>query len=150
MKRQASEYFISVATIVEQDGRFLMVEEQQDGRRVFNQPAGHVEPGESVLDAAIRESLEETAWNVTLQHLTGVYVLDLGDAIYHRYCFAAAANCFTARKLDPDIVATHWMTAESIRKANDDARLRSPLVIRCLEDYLHGRRFPLDLIFECK
>ncbi len=141
---------VTVATIVERDNHFLMVEELIDGKAVFNQPAGHVEPGERIFDAALRETLEETGWEVTLDKFLGIYVLHLADSgsVYHRYCFSAAARVQHSGPQDSDILAAHWMTASDILDAEQQGRLRSQLVSQCLRDYQSGRRFPLDLIFE--
>lgn len=141
----------TVATVVENKGQYLMVEEAPNGQVVFNQPAGHLEANETLLEAAYRETLEETGWEVQLEHLIGVYVLRLPDKVYHRYCFAAQAlrHC-PQRPLDPDIRAAHWMTMEEILLAEQSGALRSELVMRCLVDFQRGRRFPLDLIFDDK
>lgn len=139
---------ITVATVIESSGRFLMVEELRDGRQVFNQPAGHVEQDERLLQAALRETLEETAWHVELQDFLGVYVLPVPerDMTYYRFCFSARALHQSERPLDPDIHATHWLSYEEILARRD--QLRSPLVLQCIEDYRAGRRLPLDSIHE--
>lgn len=136
-----------VATIVENQGRFLVVEEVVEGRHVINQPAGHVDEGETILQAAIRETLEETAWEVEPTELIGMYVLHGANGItYHRLCFVAKAIRQTDNPLDKDIVGPHWLTREEL--ASDKYALRSPLVLKCIDDYLAGRRFPLDFIYE--
>lgn len=138
----------TVATIVQHDNRFLMVEECVNGQRVLNQPAGHVDQGESIFAAAIRETLEETAWQVELEHFIGIYVLRFPDRdlTYHRYCFSARPVADRGTPLDDGILAAHWLDFEAI--ISGEFTLRSPLVRRCLDDYRRGRRFPLDLIFE--
>ncbi|MFE8071620.1 NUDIX hydrolase [Marinobacteraceae bacterium S3BR75-40.1] len=138
----------TVAVVVEREGRFLMVEERSNGRVVFNQPAGHIEAGESIFDAARRETREETGWAVELQHFMGLYTYHFAhkNRTYYRLCFTATATEKLTDELDPDIIAAHWMTLDDIRQASDS--LRSPLVIACLEDYLAGRRLPLDSIRE--
>lgn len=122
-----------------------MVEERADGLVVFNQPAGHLEPGESLLDAARRETLEETGWHVTLENFLGLYHYQSGNNCYIRSCFiASAVEQDEAGELDQDIIAVHWLTLDEIRKRQE--QLRSPVVLRVLEDYLAGTRFPLQLI----
>ncbi|WP_148863050.1 NUDIX hydrolase [Marinobacter fonticola] len=138
----------TVAVIAVKDGRFLMVEERSHGRIVFNQPAGHVEQHETILDAARREALEETGWEVEPRHFLGLYtyVAPATDATYYRFCFVADAVKHATEELDPDIIAAHWLTYEELRERQDD--LRSPLVLKCIEDYLAGRRFPLSVIVD--
>lgn len=138
----------TVATIVEREGQFLMVEETSQGLRVFNQPAGHVEEGESIFDAAIRETLEETGWLVRLTGLVGLYTyLAPNGVTYYRICFAAEAIEHQTERLDPDIIAAHWMSLSAIQDKKDDS-LRSPLVLRCLEDCLSRPHLPLNSIYE--
>ena len=138
----------TVACVVERDGRYLMVEEISHGENVFNQPAGHVDEGESIFDAAIRETLEETAWNVELTGLIGLYVYTApqNGVCYHRYCFSAKAVSETTQALDTDIIAAHWFSYEQI--ANLENKLRSPLVIKCLNDAIKRETLPLDFIYE--
>lgn len=136
------------ATIVEKDGKFLLVEEVVDGKTVYNQPAGHVDEDESILVAARRETLEETAWRVEITDLIGIYTLksEKPGITYYRFCFAAAPLEQTDNPLDHGIVGPRWFTLEEVRALGP--QLRSPLVVRCIEDYLAGKRFPLDLIYE--
>lgn len=138
----------TVACVVERDGRYLMVEEISHGENVFNQPAGHVDEGESIFDAAIRETLEETAWDVELTGLIGLYVYTApqNGVCYHRYCFAAKAVSETTQALDTDIIAAHWFSYEQITKL--DTKLRSPLVMKCLNDAIKRETLPLDFIYE--
>ena len=138
----------TTAVIVHRDDRFLMVEEIQQGLRVFNQPAGHVEEGESIIGAARRETLEETGWEVEPIALLGLYTwrAPANGATYYRFCFVAEAVRHLSDQLDHDIVAAHWLDLERLR--SPQIRLRSPLVMRCIEDYLGGRRFPLSFISE--
>lgn len=140
----------SVATIVERDGSFLMVEEIDAGGTVFNQPAGHLEANETLFDAALRETLEETAWEVELTALVGLYHYRAPNgATYIRHCFVASPlRHHQDRPLDPAIVAAHWLSAAGILA--DDFRARSPMVQRCLRDYLDGNRYPLSLIYHHK
>lgn len=139
----------TVAVIVEdQHNRFLVVEERSRGEIVFNQPAGHVEENEAILSAAHRETLEETGWEVELQHFIGLYTYraPANGVTYYRFCFSASPVRQASHQLDDEIIAAHWMTPEAIRNLGD--RLRSPLVLRCIEDYRKGRRFPLDVIVD--
>ncbi len=136
---------VTVASIVEQDGRFLMVEERVDGRLCLNQPAGHLEDGESLLAAAIRESREETAWTVVPQALVGVYRWRGQDRTFLRFAFLCRAEHHDVdAALDQDIERTCWLTYDELEQRLGD--MRSPLVMRCLEDYQRGQRFPLELL----
>ncbi len=138
----------TVATIVYRDGRFLMVEEICSGEAVINQPAGHIEKGETVIEAARRETLEETGWRVTPEKLLGLYVFNAesNGITYHRYCLTASADEEVAgAELDDGIIGPVWMTIEELRSCN---RLRSPMVLTCAEDYLARPHYPLDIITE--
>jgi 8-oxo-dGTP pyrophosphatase MutT (NUDIX family) len=137
----------SVATIVEKDGLYLMVEETDHGRTVFNQPAGHLEAGETLFAAAVRETLEETAWLVELDSLLGLYHYPAPNGVtYIRHCFVARALEHHANQaLDTGIIAAHWLSADTILAADFPAR--SPIVQRVLRDYLDGVRYPLSLIY---
>jgi 8-oxo-dGTP pyrophosphatase MutT (NUDIX family) len=137
----------SVATVVERNGLFLMVEETDQGRTVFNQPAGHLESGETLFEAAVRETLEETAWLVRLDSLLGLYHYPAPNGVtYIRHCFVATALEHRAgQSLDTGIIAAHWLPAEEILAAGFPAR--SPIVQRVLRDYLAGTRYPLSLIY---
>lgn len=137
----------TVATIVEQDGRFLMVEETEDGNTVFNQPAGHLDEGETLFDAAVRETLEETGWHVTLTAYLGTYVYRAPNGItYVRHCFVAAPERHDPeRDLDDGIIAARWLDSADILSTGFNAR--SPLVVKAIEDYLDGRRLPLDSVY---
>ncbi len=139
----------TVAVVVEDEqGRFLMVEESSRGQIVFNQPAGHVEKDERILDAASREALEETGWQVRPDYFLGLYTFTApaNGVTYYRFCFAATALSRVTDNLDDDIIAAHWLTLEELKDRKD--KLRSPLVLQCIEDYRNGRRFPLDVIVE--
>lgn len=137
----------SVATIVERDGLFLMVEEIDAGRTVFNQPAGHLEEHETLFAAAVRETLEETAWHVELTALVGLYHYPAPNGVtYIRHCFAARPlRHESGRELDTGILAAHWFSADTILAPGFKAR--SPIVGRVLRDYLAGTRYPLSLIY---
>ncbi|NKI17490.1 NUDIX hydrolase [Spongiibacter sp. KMU-166] len=139
---------VTVATIVENDGKFLIVEEIREGRHVFNQPAGHLEQGESLQEAAIRETLEETQWRVELQGVIGMglYTAGSNGVTYHRSTFFAKPVAFCPDSpLDADIHRVHWMTPEELREHRP--MLRSPMVLDCLERYLDGHRYPLNMIY---
>lgn len=136
----------TVAAVVERDGRFLFVEEVSDGRRVLNQPAGHLDPGESLIEACVRETLEETAHRIRPTALVGIYRWHYApaDNTFLRFAFAGTLEGFDAgRKLDSEIVATHWLTRGELAARPD--MHRSPLVMRCVDDYLAGKRFPLEV-----
>jgi 8-oxo-dGTP pyrophosphatase MutT (NUDIX family) len=137
---------VTVAAVIERSGRFLLVEERIRGHLVLNQPAGHLEDGEALLDAVIRETLEETAWQFTPEALLGIYQWrsPRGHTTL-RIAFSGSVQAYdAARPLDPPIVTTHWLAHEEIVQRT--ARLRTPLVLRCIEDYLGGRRLPLDVL----
>jgi ADP-ribose pyrophosphatase YjhB (NUDIX family) len=138
---------VTVAAVIERDGRFLMVEELSDGRQVFNQPAGHWEPGETLIEACAREAVEETAHAFTPRHLTGIYRWQHAPTgtSFLRFAFCGDVGAVDpGRSLDKEILRAVWLTLEEIRELRP--RHRSPLVMRCIDDYLAGRRFPLDLI----
>ena len=142
----------TVAAVIEADGRYLLVEETDaNGNRVLNQPAGHLEPGESLEAAAIREVAEETRRDFTPQALVGIYRWDGAPdgSTFLRFTFVGGAGKEVAeRERDADILATHWLTAEAIREAGAEGRLRSPLVLRALEDYMGGEHYPLSVLQE--
>jgi len=137
---------VTVAAIIERAGRFLFVEEQANGRRVLNQPAGHLDPGESIVSAVAREVLEETAHRFTPLALVGVYRwhYPAQEVTYLRFAFCGDALEEPGRALDREILALHWLTQEEL--AARRAMHRSPLVERCVEDYLAGRRFALEVL----
>ena len=145
----------TVAAIIEQDGRFLLVEEETpDGLRL-NNPAGHLDCGEALPAACVRETLEETAYDFTPTSLLGVYMSspashehsEEGDITYMRFAFCGELGAFhPERRLDDGIVRTLWMTADEIRAST--ARHRSPVVLQCMEDYWKGTRYPLSLIHQ--
>lgn len=144
---------VVVASIVERDGRFLMVEERIDGSdEVFiNQPAGHWEEGETLIVAAQREALEETGWEVEPTQLLGIYEFKPPELEYTflRIAFVArAVRHHPQRVLDRGIVGPAWLTREELLRNRD--RHRSPSVLRCVDDYLSGQRFPLSAIAHLK
>jgi 8-oxo-dGTP pyrophosphatase MutT (NUDIX family) len=135
----------TVAAVVERDGRFLLVEEVIDGRQVLNQPAGHLEPGESLAAACRREVLEETAHRFEPTALVGIYrwVYPPKNVTFLRFCFRGRIEAVEERPLDPQIQALHWLSRDELH-ARREAH-RSPLVQRCVDDYLAGRTFPLEV-----
>jgi len=141
---------VTVATVIERNGRFLLVEErdQLSGGLVFNQPAGHVERGETLVEAALRETLEESGWEVEITGLVGLALRTAPDGItYYRTTFhAMPLRALEQAPLDPDIHAVHWLQYEEILA--NSARMRSPLVLAAIEQYRRGICYPLDLIYE--
>ncbi len=138
---------VVVAAIVERDGKFLLVEEKAEGRLVLNQPAGHLDEGESLVDAVVRETLEETAWHFLPEALLGVYRWPhpTKATTYLRFTFIGSVSRHEPeRSLDHGIARALWLTPEEIRA--ERTRHRSPQVERCLDDYLAGQRYPLDLL----
>jgi ADP-ribose pyrophosphatase YjhB (NUDIX family) len=138
---------VTVAAVVEREGSFLLVEEQADGLLALNQPAGHLDEGESLIDAVKRETLEETGWHFVPQALLGVYRWPHpGKGItYLRFAFIGRVDRQEPNAvLDDGIVRALWLTPEAVRR--EQRRHRSPQVQRCIDDYLAGLRYPLDLI----
>ncbi len=142
----AQDIDVTVAAVIERDGRFLLVEEKCAGRLVLNQPAGHLEHGESLLAAVAREALEETGHRFNPTDVVGFYLWRAESGT----TFLRVAFCGTAEPpsgpatLDDGIVAVHWLSRDQILKRS--SQLRSPTVLRCLDDYLAGRRYPLDCL----
>jgi 8-oxo-dGTP pyrophosphatase MutT (NUDIX family) len=138
---------VTVAAVAETAGRFLLVEERINRRLVFNQPAGHVERGETLLAAVVRETREETAWRFEPRALVGVYLWrnpGNGRTVL-RFAFTGPVTDHdAAQPLDRAIVRTHWLTPAELEQRN--ARLRSPLVLRCVRDYLQGTRHALAAV----
>ena len=140
---------VTVAAIIEADDRFLVVEEKAGGEVVFNQPAGHLEPGESLISAVIRETFEETGFSFEPHSLLGLYLwhCNEADTTFLRVAFCGDAVPPDAiPTLDEGIIATHWLTRSQLIAR--EARLRSPLVLRCLDDFQTGVRHPLSVISE--
>jgi 8-oxo-dGTP pyrophosphatase MutT (NUDIX family) len=138
---------VSVAAIIEKDQKFLVVEETaNDGPPVFNQPAGHLEFGETLIEAVQREVLEETAWHFVPDGLVGLYLYTQPgtDMTYLRVCFHGRPLEDTQRPLDVGILRAMWLSYAEL--ADLGARHRTPLVMRCLNDYLAGRHYPLELL----
>lgn len=140
---------LTVAAIIEQEGRFLMVEENDNGRIVLNQPAGHVEEHESLYEAVVRETLEESGRRFTPEAIVGLYRWrsPLNQLTYLRVAYCGPCSERDSDiSLDADIISTHWLSHLELQE--NAARLRSPLVMRCIEDYLAVQRHPLNLINE--
>jgi 8-oxo-dGTP pyrophosphatase MutT (NUDIX family) len=142
---------VTVAAIIERAGQFLLVEEEtSDGVR-FNQPAGHLDPNESLIDAVARETLEEAAHDFKPTALVGMYMSRYissrtgGEVTYLRFAFCGELGQWYDQPLDHGILRTVWMTRDEMLACEE--KHRSPLVLRCIDDYLAGRRAPLDLIF---
>lgn len=139
--------YVTVAAVIEREGRFLMVEEEIEGRIVFNQPAGHLEHGETLVDAARREVLEETAWHFRPQAVVGLYLYapPASERSYLRVCFRGVCEDHEPeRGLDKGILRAPWLSREDLLAERE--RLRTPLVLRCIDDYRAGRTFPLELL----
>jgi len=142
---------VTVAAIIEHNGRFLLVEEQTPEGLRLNNPAGHLDPGESPQQGAVREALEETACLFVPDRLVGVYLARFKrpsrkeDITYLRFAFGGTCgHPDPARRLDKGIVRTLWMTLDELRASR--ARHRSALVLRCVEDFAAGRSYPLELV----
>lgn len=137
----------TVAAVIQHNDQFLLVEEEIRGKLTLNQPAGHLEPDESLIEAVIRETQEETAWQFTPEHLVGIYrwIHPLKGDTYIRYCFSGQATQHDpTQALDDDIHQALWLTYEQIEARYTD--LRSPLVLECFLDYMAGHRYPLDIL----
>lgn len=136
---------VTVAAVTQTDDRFLVVEERISGRLVFNQPAGHVEPGETLLAAVVRETLEETAWRFTPEALLGVYTWrnPYSSEVSLRFAFIGSVHDHDPKlPLDTAIVRALWLSRQDLATRE----LRSPLVLRCIDDFLAGTRHPLATV----
>lgn len=139
---------VTVAVVVERDNKYLLVEELSNGVLVFNQPAGHLEQNESLAEAAIRETCEETAWTIKLNGIVGIslHLSEHNQVTYHRTTFFGEALSHDPEQpLDEGIRRALWMTYEEILALRD--RMRSELVIRTIEQYRDGHRYPMTLNF---
>ena len=140
---------LTVAAIIEQQGRFLLVEENSEGQVVFNQPAGHLDENETLLEAVVRETLEEAGRHFTPEAITGFYQWKnpTNGFTYIRIAFCGSCSeREPGRVLDQDIIDTTWMSLAEIVEQQE--KLRSPMVMRCIQDYMQGKRYPLDMISE--
>lgn len=138
---------LTVAAVIQQKGRYLLVEEQTDDGVRINQPAGHLEPDESILEGAVRETLEETAYGFSPTGLVGIYRWrHAASAVtYVRFAFCGELGLYqVGRALDRGILRTLWLSPEQVRSSASSHR--SPLVLRCVEDHLAGRRYPLEVL----
>ena len=140
---------VTVAAVVERRGRFLMVRETIEGKQVINQPAGHLEDNESLVDAAIRETLEETAYRFVPEALVGLYRYraPITGATFLRATFSGSVQGpLPGARLSPEILEATWLTPEELEA--QEAELRSPLVLRCIRDHLAGAHYPLTVLAE--
>jgi 8-oxo-dGTP pyrophosphatase MutT (NUDIX family) len=140
---------VTVAAVIEQEGKYLLVEEVQSAGpdSVFNQPAGHLELGESIIQGAIRETLEETGYTFVPQYLVGIYYwyFCAKDMTYLRFAFSGYISDYDpSRSLDAGIIRADWYSTDQIQKLLH--RHRSPLVMQCIQDDLAGKRYPLELL----
>ena len=143
---------VTVAAIIERGGRFMLVEEETPEGLKLNNPAGHLDPGESLASACAREALEETTHRFKPTALVGIYMSRMQraatgeDVTYLRFAFCGElGDVVDGATLDAGIVRTLWMTPDEIRA--NSARHRSPLLLRCMDDYLAGQRLPLPLLY---
>ena len=142
---------VTVAAIIERDGRFLLIEEETSEGVKLNQPAGHLDPNESLEQAVVREAMEETAHEFIPTGLVGMYMSRYhsksrnADITYLRFTFCGAAGRQYDQPLDDGILRTLWMTRDEIAASSE--RHRSPIVLQCVDDYLAGRRTELGLIY---
>ena len=139
----------TVAAIIEHDNKFLMVEELIQGEAVFNQPAGHLEPDESIIDAVIRETREETAWQFVPEAVTGIYLWkhpDNGETFLRVAICGSCKNHDAQQPLDKEIIQAVWKGRHEL--VAEPEKLRSPMVINCIDDYLAGKRYPLDMLID--
>ena len=142
-----NQIHLTVAVVVEHKRRFLMVREIRNGLELYNQPAGHVEPGETPIEAAIRETLEETTWHVVPTAIISftTFRAPANDITYYRLAFAADADQLDPLQvIDPDIEEAMWLTYEEILQKRQ--QLRSPMVLEAIEDYRRGIFYSLDLL----
>ncbi len=138
---------VTVAAIIERDSKFLMVEELAHGERVFNQPAGHLDPDESLIEATIRETREESAWKFVPQAVTGIYLWKHPENAETFLRVAICGSCEDhdpIQRLDEGIIRVVWKSREEL--AGGKIKLRSPMVLNCIDDYLAGKRYPLEML----
>ena len=138
---------ITVASVIERDGQYLMVKEKSDGLIVYNQPAGHLEANETLIEAAQRETLEETGWRVEIKYLLGIYqyTSPVNGIYYVRHCFIAEpVQQIPDYQLDIDIIEAQWLSQRELQA--NTGQMRSPLVLKVIADYVSGQRFPLNIL----
>src|SRR5687768_9147079 len=141
---------VTVAAVVEKDGKYLLVEEQTSSGILFNQPAGHLEPDESIVHAAMRETLEETGYTFAPQSVLGIYHWHspAENTTFIRFAFSGSViDHDPGRVLDAGIVRAGWFGIDEIRQMGH--RYRSPLVMKCIDDHRAGRRYSLDILTHC-
>ncbi len=144
---QTTDYpHVTAAAIIHRDGKFLIIEEESEGRLVLNQPAGHLEIGESLTDAVIREVREESCYPFIPEYVSGIYHYVAGKNVtYLRFAFVGTAGePIAGLELDKGIIAIHWMGLDELKAASE--RLRTPLVLDAIEDYLNGQKIPLTMV----
>jgi len=147
-REHGSEQFkpnTTVAAIIHHQGRFLFVEEYDNNQRVYNQPAGHLEAGENLITAIKREVYEETGLSLEPNYLSGIYYFHRPDLqlYFLRFCFVIELDSYpTCQPQDDEIITTHWFSIEQIKENNH--KLRSAMVLECIEDYLSGNKIPLS------
>jgi 8-oxo-dGTP pyrophosphatase MutT (NUDIX family) len=137
----------TVAAIIKRENKFLMVEELIRGERLYNQPAGHLDPDESLIDAVIRETQEESAWQFIPEAVTGIYLWKHpvnGKTFLRVAVCGSCINHDEQQPLDDGILKAVWKSREEL--VQDPHKLRSPMVINCIDDYLAGKRYPLDML----
>lgn len=147
MKKQVWKPNTTVAAIIEENGKFLLVEETTDRGNRFNQPAGHLEDGETLIEAVIRETLEESAYEFTPEALLGIYHWKHphNDTTYLRFAFIGKVSVhYPMQELDDGIIRAIWMDIDKIREKHE--LMRSSQVLTCIEDYLAGKRYPLEVV----
>ena len=137
---------VTVAAVIERDGKFLFVEELQDGRRVLNQPAGHLDPDETLIAACAREVMEETAHRFDPTALVGIYrwFYQPMEVTFLRFCFSGKVLGVESLPLDKEILGLHWLNVRELRERAEQHR--SPLVQQCVDDHLAGCNFPLSVL----
>lgn len=141
---------VTVASVIERGGRYLLVEEDHGGPfSLYNQPAGHLEPGERLTDAAVRETREEAGWQVAITDYLGLYIFTAADGlVFHSHAFVGLPLAHLDTALDKGVVAAHWLTLDEIDDLHRAKRLRSPLVMQRIRDLRRGQCFTLDVIRE--
>ncbi len=136
---------VTVAAVIEQDDKFLIIEERVRERRVYNQPAGHIEPGESLQAAVIRETFEETGYQFSPTDLIGIFLWQRPKRTYLRLAFSGVSRAPSSTPtLDAGIIATHWLSRATLEQRS--SMLRSPMVMQCIDNYQAGISYPLDAI----